>query len=350
MKIYMPSRLTMRTSKHKGARLLAAFCLAWLSCQSAAAQTPAAVASQSTEQAPKFKGAWQGPTKRILPGPGLKPGQSLPDYFASLPAGDRRPQKLHVLVLGGSRGFHHDSVPAAMNCIYEAGKRTALWDTEFATDFELLNRGGGAAMKAGFQPKGLKDFDAVVIASASGDWQLSEEQKAAFLSFIHDEGKGLVVIHAGLDANHSWRDYIDMIGGEFTGHPFNSPEHVLVSFPVINESPGFPIVHHLPVSFRKQDEWYVVRNWSRSEVNVLLRLDGTKLDYSQPEIGSQIPPDHDFPLAWTKRYGKGRVFVSSVGHHSEAFSDADIVQMYTEGTKWALGLTEGDERPHKAGN
>jgi type 1 glutamine amidotransferase len=206
-------------------------------------------------------------------------------------------------------------------------------------------------MKAGFQPKGLKDFDAVVVASASGDWHLSEEQKAALLAFVHDAGKGLVAVHAGIDANHEWRDYIDMVGGEFTGHPFNSPEHVLVSFPIINESREFPIVHHLPKEFRKQDEIYIVRNFARSDANVLLRLDASKLDYSvNPGLATQIPPDHDFPVAWTKRYGKGRVFASSIGHPAEAFDDPDVATLYLEATKWVLGLTEGDEQPHPLRN
>jgi type 1 glutamine amidotransferase len=309
----------------------------------------AQLASAQAARAPAFKGGWQGPSKQILPGPGPKPGQSLADYFEHLASGDRHPARLHVLVLGGTRGFHHDSVPAAMNAIYEAGRRTALWDTEFATDFALLNVRGGKPMHAGFQPQGLGDFDAVVVASASGDWDLSADQKAALLAFVHEAGKGIVVMHAGMDANHGWRDYLDMIGAEMTGHPFNTVEKVLVPFPIVNESRDFPATRHLPAEFRKQDELYVVRNWLRSEVNVLLRLDATRLDYdAYPDLATQLPPDHDFPIAWTKRYGKGRVFVSSLGHPAEAFDDPDIVQMYAEAVKWALGLSEGDEAPHPA--
>ncbi|MEO8315120.1 MAG: ThuA domain-containing protein [Pseudomonadota bacterium] len=302
-------------------------------------------------RAPPFKGTWQGPTRTILPGPGPKAGQELADYFANLVSGDRRPVKLHVLALGGTRGFHHDSVSATMNAIGEAGRRTGLWITEFSTGFELINARGGKPMHAGFQPVGLYDFDVVVVAGASGDWGLTAEQKAALLAYVHDGGKGVVVIHAGMDANHGWRDYLDMIGAEMQGHPFNTLEKVVRSFALINESPDFPAVRHLPKQFSKQDELYVVRNWSRSDVNVLLRLDATRLDYNEyPDLETQIPPDHDFPIAWTKRYGKGRVFVSSIGHPAEAFDDPDIVQMYTEAVKWALGLTEGDERPHAQRN
>ena len=91
--------------------------------------------------------------------------------------------------------------------IYQQGRRTGLWDAELVTDFALITDKGGDEMNAGFQPKGLRDFDAVVVASASGDWNLEGAQKAAFLKFVRDDGKGVVVIHAGLDANHGWRDY-----------------------------------------------------------------------------------------------------------------------------------------------
>jgi uncharacterized protein len=298
-----------------------------------------------------FKGEWQGPTKRLLPGPGPRPGQSLPEYFASLPMGPRTPTSLRVLVLGGSRSFHHDSVPAAMDMVYQAGKRSGLWITHFATDFALINPGGGKAMRTGFQPQGLQDFDLVVAAGNTGEWDMNAEQKAALLAFVRDAGKGFVAIHGALDANHGWQDYIDMIGGEFVGHPFNTADKVLQRFAVVNESPEFPAVKHLPRSFRKEDEWYVLRNRSRADTNVLLRLDERQLPYSlTPELDTQLPPDRDFPVAWTKRYGKGRVFVSSMGHHAEAFDDPDVVQLFSEGIKWALGLSEGDERPHPPRN
>jgi type 1 glutamine amidotransferase len=316
--------------------MLCLFVPAYAQRPSAAPGAPARVSA--------FKGTWSGPTRVHLPGPGPKPGQSLADYFAQLPSGDRHPTALHVLVLGGSRGFHHDSIPAAMDAIYQAGKRTGLWQTEMATDFHLINDEGGRPMRAGFQPVGLRDFDAVVIASATGDWGLSNEQKKALLSYVHDQGKGLVVVHAGLDANHGWRDYIDMVGAEMTGHPFNTPQKVLVPFAIVNESPDFPIVRQLPHEFVKQDEIYVLRNWSRTDIDVLLRLDERRLDYAG--LVDQVPPDHDFPVAWVKHYGRGRVFASSLGHAAEAFDDPDILQMYTQAVEWVLGLTPSEPDPH----
>ncbi len=191
-------------------------------------------------------------------------------------------------------------------------------------------------------------FDAVVVANASGDWGLTPEQKAAFIAFVHDQGKGLVVMHSGIDANHDWQAYTDMIGGEFVGHPFNTAEDVLINAPLVNEDPAFPAMAHLPKGLRKQDEFYILRNYDRKDVDVLLRLDERKLDFSKVE--GRVPPDHDMPIAWAKAYGKGRVFVSSLGHAKEAFDDPDIERMYGEAIKWALGLTEADVSSHPKRN
>jgi type 1 glutamine amidotransferase len=46
-----------------------------------------------------------------------------------------------------------------------------------------------------------------------------------------------------------------------------------------------------------------------------------------------------FPLAWTKTYGKGRVFYSSLGHAAATWDNRDVAQMYFEAIRWALGLT-----------
>ena len=40
--------------------------------------------------------------------------------------------------------------------------------------------------------------------------------------------------------------------------------------------------------------------------------------------------DGDFPLAWAKNYGKGRVFYSSLGHAAETWDNRDVAQMYSK--------------------
>jgi uncharacterized protein len=54
----------------------------------------------------------------------------------------------------------------------------------------------------------------------------------------------------------------------------------------------------------------------------------------------------DYPLAWAKTYGKGRVFYSSLGHASSTWDIRDVQQMYFEAIRWALGMTEAEPTPH----
>ncbi|MGI6379942.1 MAG: ThuA domain-containing protein, partial [Anaerolineae bacterium] len=44
----------------------------------------------------------------------------------------------------------------------------------------------------------------------------------------------------------------------------------------------------------------------------------------------------DVPIAWTKTYGKGRVFYCSLGHVAQVFEqDPQILEMVTRGMVWA---------------
>ncbi len=46
----------------------------------------------------------------------------------------------HVLVIGETKGFEHNSVSPAMAAIYDMGKESGLWDTMLRTDTELLTK------------------------------------------------------------------------------------------------------------------------------------------------------------------------------------------------------------------
>jgi type 1 glutamine amidotransferase len=240
----------------------------------------------------------------------------------------------HVLVIGATKGFEHDSVTPAMVAIYEMGRETGLWDAELRTDTELLTK---KDLKR--NAKTLDYFDAVVFASTTGEMDLDDGQKKDLLAFVKEDGKGFVGIHAALDTNYKWPEYGEMIGGWFDQHPW-----MTFQAPIINEDPSFPAVSHLPKAFLKYDEIYQPMSWSRDKVHVLLSLDPSKLNYeNNPRVHRT---DHDFAVAWTKMYGKGRVFYSTLGHTEESWSDPDIRRMYFESVKWALGMTEGSTATH----
>jgi uncharacterized protein len=240
----------------------------------------------------------------------------------------------HVLVIAQTKGFEHSSVSAAMAAIYTMGQDSGLWDTMLRTDTELLTK-----KDLQRNTKTLNYFDAVIFASTTGELDMDASQKQDLISFVKEDGKGFVGIHAALDTNYNWPEYGEMIGGWFDQHPW-----MTFNAPIVNEDPDFPAVRHFPKAFTKYDEIYQPKNWSRSDVNVLLRLDESKLNYANnPRIHRA---DHDFPVAWSKAYGKGRVFYSTLGHTEEAWQDPDIRKMYFEAIKWSLGMTEGSTMSH----
>jgi type 1 glutamine amidotransferase len=161
---------------------------------------------------------------------------------------------------------------------------------------------------------------------------LNDQQKAELLAFVRG-GKGFVAAHTGLTALESWPEFGEMLGGQFSGHPITGAGRV------INEQPGFPAVKHFPATFAFNDEFYLPKTQSREKVDVLLRLDTSEVERQGVAKGS------DYPLAWAKTYGKGRVFYSSLGHAADTWDNRDVAQMYFEAIKWALGLTEGDVTP-----
>jgi type 1 glutamine amidotransferase len=240
----------------------------------------------------------------------------------------------HILVIGQTKGFEHDSISDGMAAIYNMGHDTGLWDTTLRTDTEPVTK-----KDLGRNANNLDYFDALVFVSTTGELDLDNSQKRDMMSFIKDDGKGFVGVHAALDTNHQWPEYGNMIGGWFDEHPwftFNAP--------IINEDPTFPAVRHFPKAFVKYDEIYQAKDWSRDKVSVLLSLDPSKLNWeNNPRIHRT---DRDFAVAWDKMYGKGRVFYSTLGHTEESWDDPDIRKMYFEAIKWVLGMTEGSTASH----
>ena len=259
------------------------------------------------------------------------------DPSLPVPPREKKIHLKHILVIGQTKGFEHDSVTSGMVAIYTMGRESGLWEATLRTDVELITK-----KDLGRNAKNLGYFDAMVFVSTTGELDLDDTQKKDMMSFIKDDGKGFVGVHAALDTNYKWPEYGEMIGGWFDQHTWGT-----FQAPIITENSDFPAVRHFPKAFVKYDEIYQPKEWSRDKVHVLLSLDPTKLNYEDnPRIHRT---DHDFAVAWDKMYGKGRVFYSTLGHTEESWSDPDIRKMYFEAIKWVLGMTEGSTVPHARG-
>jgi uncharacterized protein len=252
------------------------------------------------------------------------------------------PAKKKLLAIGDVRsGFQHDSVSHALATIDRLGYESGIYVTYIRTDSQLLTKGKVERhdprtpdLGSNINAKNLDYFDAIFFMG-TGENDLSDQQKKDLLSFVHDDGKGFVAAHTGDDAYFTWPEFGDMVGGYFDNHPWG-----VFDAPVIVEDPDFPAMKAFPPSFMIHDEIYVHKApYSRDKVHVLASLDASKLDYTKAQQLHRT--DKDFPVAWSKRYGKGRVFYSTFGHAAETWDDPRVQKMYLEAIKWALGLTSG---------
>jgi type 1 glutamine amidotransferase len=221
------------------------------------------------------------------------------------PAKARQPGAI-VLVLTQTLGYHHASVPWAV----EALRRTAVRDRRYRVVFLP----GAASLTRTV----LKRAAAVVFLLTSGELPLSQSGKRALIAYVHDGG-GLVGFHSATDTFHHWPGYIALIGAEFSHHPVPSTERLVV------EDRGAPMTRALPRSFPIHEEFYVFTHDPRPHVHVLVRLD--------------TPHDRpDRPLVWCRRSGRGRVFYDALGHFPQTWSDPRQLELVSRGIAWAAGL------------
>jgi type 1 glutamine amidotransferase len=230
----------------------------------------------------------------------------------------------------------HDSVSHALSLIERLGYESGLYDTYIRTDSNIIAK--QPTMTDGKPASGgpsLANVDAIFFLGHR-DVPLNAQQKADLLSFVRDDGKGFVAAHTATTAFADWPEFGELIGARYDGHPWNT-----VYGSVINEDPSFPATKHFPPVLAFTDEFYQAQEYSRDKIRVLLRLDVAKLP-PNPELHRT---DGDFPLAWAKMYGKGRVFYSSLGHASSTWDNPDVYHMYFEALKWSLGLGDADVAP-----
>src|SRR5882724_12053430 len=219
-----------------------------------------------------------------------------------------------VLYMTHSAGFVHDSIPASCSVMQDLGARSGAFEVVCSEDLSLISADA------------LRDFD-VLYFFTSGELELSDRQKADLLAFVRD-GKGFGGVHSATDTLYTWPEYGDLIGAYFNGHPWYQDVAVRV------EDAEHPIVKDLAPAFHITDEIYQFRDFSRDRVHVLLSLDTSSVDLGAPGVARE---DGDFPLAWCRDYGKGRVFYTALGHPDDTWHDERFQSLLFNALLWLGG-------------
>src|SRR5712672_2412859 len=139
------------------------------------------------------------------------------------------PPKKRLLVVGQEKGYRHEAISHAMATIERLGCDSGAWETYIRTDTEPLTK-----KKLEYNAKNLNDFDAVLFYTG-GTLEMDDQQKADFLSFIPDDGKGFIGVHSATITFPTWPEYVGMVGGSFDQHPWGT-----FDAPVLVEDAAFP--------------------------------------------------------------------------------------------------------------
>jgi hypothetical protein len=194
------------------------------------------------------------------------------------------PQPKRLLAIGDVRsGYQHDSVSHALSTIERLGRQSGVFVTYIRTDSQLLTK-QPVTLPDGKKnnAKNLNDFDAIFYMGTGSADDLTEQQKADFLSFIKEDGKGFIGAHTGDDAYFNWPAFGEMIGGYFDNHPWG-----VFDAPIIVEDSAFPAMKPFPHTFTIHDEIYEHKSFARDKVHVLARLDAT--NSTSPNPTSTVP-------------------------------------------------------------
>lgn len=161
----------------------------------------------------------------------------------------------------------------------------------------------------------LKALDLIVPHWTFGELpkELSKNLRAAVIS-----GVGLAGVHGGMgDAFRGDVEYQWMVGGQFVGHPYVGEYTVRLT------GAASPITDGMPATFTyKSEQYYMLVD---PGVTVLA-------DTPYEREGRRVV----VPAVWTKTWGAGRVFYSSLGHVAQEFIDyPHVLAMTVRGMCWA---------------
>ena len=256
-------------------------------------------------------------------------------------AGTPRPKR--VLAWADSRNgrSQHQYVSYALGQIQQMGHKSKAYDLIIRTDSDVISF--NPKMTDGKTPASggpnLCNVDAILFASHR-NVPLSAQQKSDLISALKDKGIGFVVLYVGTLPNTDFPEMANIIGTKLSSINVHSPFDGDSTF--INESPDSPMTRHLPKVWNAPISVYHPVDYTRNDIHVLLRKDLSKL----PAHAAYLRDDGDYPVAWTKMYGKSRVFTSTIGDGAAMWDDPMVVKMYDEAIKWSLGLTQYDVKPH----
>ncbi|MEO2074891.1 MAG: ThuA domain-containing protein [Bacillus sp. (in: firmicutes)] len=160
----------------------------------------------------------------------------------------------------------------------------------------------------------LKNYQLIIPNWTMG--QIPYDCLSAILDAVRN-GTGVAGIHGGMgDAFRNDTEYQFMVGGQFVAHPGGQDVEYSVAI--------------------KDKEHVVTKGVNDFEMRSELYY--MHIDPSIHILAATRTNQIDMPVAWTKTYGKGRVFYCSIGHKPEDLMNKNCWTLVKNGILWASAI------------
>jgi uncharacterized protein len=175
-----------------------------------------------------------------------------------------------------------------------------------------------AGKTAAFADPRLKDLNLIIPIYTMSKIEKDEVEN---LCAAVRGGVGLAGCHGGMcDAFRDQVEYQFMCGGQWVAHPGN-----IIDYRVNITAKDDPVMAGLS-DFAYRSEQYYMHVDPANEVLATTTFSAEHADWID---------GHVVPVVWKKRYGKGRVFYSSLGHQAHEFGVPQMRTIIRRGMVWA---------------
>jgi uncharacterized protein len=137
-------------------------------------------------------------------------------------------------------------------------------------------------------------------------------------------GTGLAGWHGGIvDSFRASPDYLHLTGGQWAAHPGDFVDYEVE---VVPSRSSHPIVAGLDRWKHHTEQYWTLTDGLNDVLATTYFTDGPDTPWRQDMVA---------PAVWTRQWGAGRIFVSTIGHKLEDLDVPEVRQLTERGLLWA---------------
>jgi type 1 glutamine amidotransferase len=137
-------------------------------------------------------------------------------------------------------------------------------------------------------------------------------------------GTGLAGWHGGIvDSFRLASDYVQLTGGQFVAHPGDIVDH---TDEIVPERADHPVVAGIGTITLRSEQYWVATDPLIDVLATTTLVPGPGDPGGRPVVS---------PAVWTRRWGQGRVFVCTPGHHTADLELPEVRTIMERGMLWA---------------